>query len=149
MKIKKFLPSALVVLFVMVLTSCKKDDVEKAVILQSVEYRIYDVSGSGVSGTATFTQEDNGSTHVLIELKNTNTAKNPAYIRFNSAAESGAIAITLHACECSISNTTITKLDNGSPITYEGLVVLDGHITIHGVNNEIVAVADIGSNSTN
>ena len=102
-------------IFVLVLTlifsSCNKDDVEKAVILQSVEYSIYDISNSNISGLATFTQEDNGSTHVLIELEGAFTSENPAFIRFNSAAEGGLVAITLRACECAISNTTITQLD--------------------------------------
>ena len=146
MKIKSSL-AVLALLCVMVFTGCKKDNVEKAVILQSLEYPIYDVSGSGVSGTATFTQEDNGSTHVLIELDGANTSTNPAYIRFNSADEGGDIAITLTVCECSISNTTITQLNNGNNITYEGLVALNGHITIEDLNGNIVAVADIGANS--
>lgn len=142
------LSSVLVLAFLFL--GCNKDDVEKAVILQSVEYSIYDISNSNISGTATFTQEDNGSTHVLIELEGAYTSENPAYIRFNSAAEGGAVAITLKTCECAISNTTITRFDNGSPITYEGLIQLNGHITIHsgaGSQAPIVAVADIGSNS--
>ena len=140
----------LVFAFSFVFLGCNKDDVEKAVILQSVEYSIYDISKSNISGKATFTQEDNGSTHVLIELKGAFTSQNPAFIRFNSAAESGLVAITLKACECAISNTTITKLDNGNPITYDGLLNLNGHITIHngdGPQAPIAAVADIGSNA--
>lgn len=132
------------------ISSCKKDDVVTAVILQSTDYTIYDIASSGITGKATFTQEDNGSTHVLIELNGSDTSTNPAYIRFNSAADGGEVAITLEACTCSISNTTITNLDNGSPITYEGLLNLNGHITIHdGDDNKspIIAVADIGSNS--
>ena len=139
----------LVLTCALVFTSCKKDDVATAVILQSKEYTIYDVANSNISGKATFTQEDNGSTHVLIELEGSSTSENPAFIRFNSAAEGGEVAITLKACECSISNTTITQLDNGTPITYEGLLQLNGHVTIHDGNNQstIVAVADIGANS--
>ncbi len=130
-------------------TGCTKDDAAKAVILQSVEYSIYDITNYGITGKVTFTQEDNGSTHVLIELEGAFTIENPAYIRFNSAAEGGSVAITLTACECAISNTTITQLDNGNPITYEGLLNLNGHVTIHngiGAQAPIVAVADIGSN---
>ena len=132
------------------LSSCNKDEVSKAVILQNAEYTIYDIANSGITGKATFTQEDNGSTHVLIELEGAFTSENPAYIRFNSASEGGLVAITLKACECAISNTTITQLDNGNPITYEGLLNLNGHITIHngdGTQSPIVAVADIGSNA--
>ncbi|MGB5666069.1 MAG: hypothetical protein WBM53_04415 [Maribacter sp.] len=133
----------------LIFTNCKKDDVATAVILQSVEYNIYDVAGSGITGKATFTQEDNGSTHVLIELDGATTATNPAFIRYNTAAKGGDVAITLKVCECSISNTTITKFDSGSTITYEGLLNLNGHITIHQNGSDqstIVAVADIGVN---
>ena len=149
MKMKSSL-SLLALTLVLIFSGCGKDDVAEAVILKSVEYQIYDVSNSGVSGTVTFTQEDNGSTHVLIELAGGYTANNPAFIRFNSAAEGGSVAITLKVCECSISNTTITKLDNGNSITYEGLLALNGHVTIHANsdnNSAILAVADIGANS--
>ncbi len=139
--------SILALVLTLVFTSCKKDDAATAVILQSVEYNIYDVASSGITGTATLTQEDNGSTHVLIELNGADTSTNPAYIHFNSAADGGNIAITLVACECSISNTTVSHFDSGNPITYEGLVNLDGHVTIRDENGNIAAVADIGSNS--
>ena len=139
--------SILALVFTLVFTSCNKDDAATAVILQKSEFVIYDVANSGISGKATFTQEDNGSTHVLIELDNSNTNTNPAFINFNSAAEGGDVAITLKVCECLISNTTITKFDNGNTITYEGLISLNGHITILDENGNIVAVADIGSNA--
>ena len=139
--------SILALVFTLVFTSCGKDDAAKAVILQSDEYTIFDVANSGISGKVTFTQEDNGSTHVLIELNGADTSTNPAYINFNSAAEGGDIAITLEVCTCSISDTTITNFDNGNPITYEGLLSLNGHITILDEMGNIVAVADIGSNS--
>ena len=146
MKMKRSL-SILALVFTLIFTSCGKDDAAKAVILQKLDYVIYDVANSGVSGKATFTQEDNGSTHVLIELDNSDTETNPAFINYNSAAEGGDIAITLKVCECLISNTTITKFDNGNTITYEGLINLNGHITILDENGNIVAVADIGSNA--
>lgn len=143
-------PFVLIWALMFVFLSCNNDDVKEAVILQSVAYPIYDISNSNISGTATFTQEDNGSTHVLIELEGAYTSENPAYIRYNSAAEGGTVAITLTKCECAISNTTITHLDSGNAITYEGLIALNGHITIHGgvgYDAPIVAVADIGSNA--
>jgi hypothetical protein len=146
MKMKNPL-SILALVCILFFTSCNKDDAATAVILQEVAYNIYDVANTGISGKATFTQEDNGSTHVLIELDNSNTTTNPAYINLNSASEGGDIAITLKVCECLISNTTITKFDNGNTITYEGLIDLNGHITILDENENIAAVADIGSNS--
>ncbi len=145
MKMKSSL-SILALVCALIFTSCGKDDAAKAVILQKIDYNIYDVASSGISGMVTFTQEDNGSTHVLIELNGADTSTNPAYIRYNSAAEGGDIAISLEACTCSVSNTTITKLDNGNPITYEGLLSLNGHVTILD-GDQIIAVADIGSNA--
>ena len=139
--------SILALVCTLVFTSCKKDDAAAAVILQEVAYNIYDVANSGITGKATFTQEDNGSTHVLIQLIGADTSTNPAYINFNSAAEGGDIAITLNACTCSISDTTIIQLDNGNSITYEGLLSLNGHITILDEMGNIIAVADIGSNA--
>ena len=139
--------SILALVFTLVFTSCNKDDAATAVILQSAKYTIFDVANSGITGNSTFTQEDNGSTHVLIELNGADTSTNPAFINFNSAAEGGDIAISLNACTCSISDTTITNFDNGNPITYEGLLSLNGHITILDEMGNIIAVADIGSNS--
>ena len=148
MKMKSSL-TILVLACTLIFTSCSKDDAATAVILQSVEFNIYDVANSGITGKATFTQEDNGSTHVLIELNGADTSTNPAFIRFNTASEGGDVAITLEACTCSISNTTITNFDDGNAITYEGLLNLNGHITIHAdgnMNSAIIAVADIGVN---
>ncbi len=75
--------SILLLVVTVIFSSCNKDDAVKAVILQSVEYSIYDIANYGITGKVTFTQEDNGSTHVLIELEGAFTIENPAYIRFN------------------------------------------------------------------
>lgn len=148
MKLKSSL-SILALACTMVFTSCSKDESssEKKNIVQEVTYDIFDVANSGVTGTATFTHEDNGSTHVLIELNGSDTSINPAFINYNSAAVGGDVAISLKVCTCSISNTTITKFDNGETITFEELIGLNGHITILDDNDVIVAVANIGSNA--
>lgn len=134
--------------FVM-LTACKKDDVN-TVILRSTEYQLVPVAGSNVTGTATFTEDSNKATEVLIELTGSSTATHPAYIRFNSGSEGGTIALTLKACECAVSHTVVSKLDDGTTISYDGLLKLDGHISIHESAADmgtIVAVADIGANA--
>mgnify|MGYP001827951882 CR=1 FL=1 len=146
MKLKNAL-SVLALVCSLVFTSCNKLDEPTLAIPQEIAYTLVAVADSGVSGTATFTKEENGSSHVLIELNNSNTTTNPAFINFNSASEGGDVAITLTACECSVSNTTITQFDNGETIAYEGLVTLNGHITILDETGHSVAVADIGSNS--
>ncbi|MFK5974589.1 MAG: hypothetical protein QM485_15085 [Flavobacteriaceae bacterium] len=138
-----------VLLAFLIFSSCKKDDVD-TVILRSTEYQLSNVGGSGVTGTATFTEDSNGTTEVLIELEGSSTAENPAFIRFNSASEGGSIALTLKSCECSVSHTVVSKLDDGTTISYDGLLKLDGHVSIHGGENNseiIVSVTNIGANA--
>jgi hypothetical protein len=130
------------------LLGCSKDDVN-TVILRSVEYQLSSVDGSGVTGTATFTEDSNKTTEVLIELTGTTTSVHPAFLRYNASAEGGPVALTLKSCECSVGHTVVSKLDDGTPISYDGLLKLDGHIAIHKSPTEmgtIVATANIGAN---
>ncbi len=142
-------PFFLTALALIIITGCKKDDVS-TVILQSTEYRLNASNGSSITGTATFTEDSDGKTEVLIELDDgSSTAVHPAYIRFNTAEEGGAVALTLEACECAISRTTVSKLDVGTSISYEGLLKLDGHISIHESPDDytVISVANIGVNA--
>ena len=132
-----------------IFTDCKKDDVE-SVVLRSKEYSLNAVGNSGVTGKVTFTEDSNGTTEVLIELTGSDTSKNPAFIRFNGSTEGGAIALTLTSCECSVGHTVVSKLDGGTSISYDGLLKLDGHVSVHGGPKDlltIVAVANIGTNA--
>src|SRR5690606_7720552 len=136
---------------VALISGCSKDDVN-TVILRSTEYQLTSANGSGITGKATFTEDNNGTTSILIELDNTDTETHPSYIRFNGDSEGGPVAITLKACTCSVGTTVVTKLDDGTPINYDGLLKLDGHISIHESRNQmdlIVATANIGRNSAN
>lgn len=129
---------------------CKKDDVT-GLILHSVEFPIVSVGDSNVQGMATFTEDTNGTTEVLIQLDGTSTSVYPAFIRFNDANEGGSVALTLTSCECNVSHTVVTKLDNGNAISYDDLIILNGHISIHLSSSNletIVAVANIGSNAS-
>lgn len=131
------------------ITSCKKDDVS-SVILQSTEYRLQAVGPNGITGTVTFTEDSDGKTEVLVELDDgSSVAVHPAYIRFNSAEEGGAVALTLNPCECKVSTTTVSKLDVGTSISYEGLLQLDGHVSIHNTPEDytVISAANIGVNA--
>lgn len=140
--------------FVLILGACSKDD-DKASedvgddILQSKVYQLEAMAGSNITGTATFTEDVDGKTTVLIKLEGSNTTEHPAFIRYNNASEGGPVAITLKECTCSVSETVVSMLDNGESINYDGLVELDGHITIHESPQDletIVSVANIGAN---
>ncbi len=130
-----------------IISGCSKDDVS-SVILSRVDYDIVDTNGQSI-GTATFTEDSNKATEVLIELTGSSTSTHPAFIRYNSAAEGGPVALTLKACECSVSHTVVSKLDNGPSITFDGLLILDGHISIQqsATDPTVIATANIGSNS--
>jgi len=131
----------------LIFTSCKKDDVD-TVVLQETVYQLTTLNSSGVNGTATFTENSDGTTYILIELQGSNTSEHPAFIRYNTYEEGGANAITLKDCTCLISETVVTKLDGGTSINYDGLLKFDGHVIILASKDDdtAVAVANIGRN---
>ncbi len=154
MKMKKS-PYLLVLIVIFILSSCSSDDnIEPTgineIIVDEKAYNLTSVNGSGITGTATFTRDSNENTTILIELNNTNTEEHPAYVRFNSAAEGGPIAITLEPCTCAVSTTVVTQMDDGTQIDFDKLLNLDGHVSIQeSIANPdvLVAIVDIGINA--
>ncbi len=138
-----------------VLSSCGSDDsIEPTgineIIVDEKAYNLTSVGGSGITGTATFTRDSNENTTILIELINTNTEEHPAYVRLNSAAQGGPILITLEPCTCLVSTTVVTQLNDGTPLDFDKLLNLDGHVSIQEsiANPEVlVSTADIGTNA--
>lgn len=136
------------------LSSCSGDEnIEPTgvneIIVDQIDYALTAVNGSGITGKATLTRDSNDNTTILIELDNTNTEEHPANVRFNTAAEGGPVAITLEPCTCAVSTTVVTKLDDGTPIDFDKLLNLDGHVRIEesSTNPDVVAIADIGKNA--
>ena len=148
-------PYFLMLFAIVLFTSCSGDDnIEPTgineIIVDQQAYNLTAVNGSGIIGTVTFTRDSNENTTILIELTNTNTEEHPAYVRFNNAAEGGPIAITLEPCTCAVSTTVVTQLDDGTPIDFDKLLNLDGHVSIQeSVANPdlLVSIADIGINA--
>ncbi|MGB5269683.1 MAG: hypothetical protein WBN52_04185 [Eudoraea sp.] len=137
------------------LTSCGSDDsIEPTgineIIVDELSYNLVSANGSGITGTATLTRDSNDNTTILIQLDNTNTEEHPAYVRLNSAAEGGPNLITLEPCTCAVSTTVVTQLNDGTPIDFDKLLNLDGHVSIQDspANPDlVVAMADIGTNA--
>jgi len=152
-KMKKA-PYFLLFIALTILSGCSSDDnIEPTgvneIIVDEKAYNLSSANGSGITGTATFTRDSNENTTILIELNNTNTEEHPAYVRYNSAAEGGIIAITLEPCTCAVSTTVVTRLDDGTPIDFDKLLNLDGHVSIQESpenDDVIVATVDIGIN---
>jgi len=119
-------------------------------LVELVTYNLTPVNDSGTTGTAKLIRNSDGTSTIYIELANAPEGLHPAAVHNNSVEEGGDIAITLNACECLISETVITELDNGFAITFDQLMVFDGYINIYqGIESmdSIIAHANIGSNA--
>src|SRR5690606_41703304 len=106
-----------------------------------------------IRGTATSTQVNPSSTLLPLQLTGT-TARHshPSHLHLNSASEGGPIAVSFPPIDGATgrSETTITELDNGTAITYEGLLAFDGYINVHlspTAMSTLIAQGNIGSNS--
>ncbi len=117
---------------------------------------VYDLGAFAVpsiSGTATFIENSDNTVTIDLELANTPSGgQHPAHIHANTAAESGAILLTLGAVDGSTgkSSVTIAALDDGTAVNYEMLIALDAYINVHLSAEElgtIVAQGDIGVNA--
>ena len=118
--------------------------------VELVTYNLTEVNNSGATGTAKLIRNQDGTSTIYIELTSAPEGLHPAAVHRNSLEEGGPVAITLNACECLISETVITELDNGIAITFDQLMVFDGYINIYlGAESmdNIIAHANIGSNA--
>jgi len=149
---KKF---SLLVLSVIAFVGCDSDDdgtVNPPFEGETKEFQLAEVSDSGVSGTATFTEMEDNSVLVELEVEGTEVGNShPAHIHFNSALEGGDIAISLEPVdgETGVSATEISSLDDGTEIDFDELVSFDGYINIHKSAEELdmlIAQGDIGEN---
>jgi hypothetical protein len=137
-------------------TSCTNDEdggISPALTeLNSKVYTLGTVGDFGVSGTAKFIENSDATLSIELDIQNTPAGGiHPAHIHINTAAESGGIALKLNAVDGDTgkSTTTFTTLDDGTAITYEGLLNFNGYINIHLSAAELstlVAQGDIGQN---
>jgi hypothetical protein len=125
---------------------CSKDATQAPA---STTYQLKFKDQLGVSGTATFTQTSSTVTTIAITLTGGSTTSHPAHIHLRTAAEGGAIAVTLSDVVNGKSSTSVTKLDDNTPVNYSQLIAFDGYINVHeSVSNlsMIIAQGDIGGN---
>ncbi|MCP9200134.1 CHRD domain-containing protein [Gramella sp. GC03-9] len=145
---------SILLLSIVGLVGCSDDDdaVDIPFEGETKVYNLEERSDSGVSGTATFMENEDGSTTVELDLNGTSSGNmHPAHIHFNSAAEGGGIAISLEPVDggTGMSTTMIDMTDAGDAITYDELVEFDGYINVHLSADDlatVVAQTDIGSN---
>jgi plastocyanin len=133
-------------------SSCTKDDMPAATVVNSKVFALSSVGTAGISGTATVVEKSDATLSIELNLKNTVAgSSHPAHIHLNTAAEGGDIALTLKPVDGTTgkSTTTFKTLDNGTAITYQQLLNFDGYINVHLSADKLatlVAQGDIGQN---
>ncbi len=152
---KKLFMSMVLILPMLMMTNCSSDD-DAGIFIPPVEtsttYQLGSVDDPSISGTAKFIENADNSTTVELRLTGTPSGgMHPAHIHFNTAAESGDIAITLGTVDgdTGFSTVTFSALENGTAITYDELLDFDGYINVHLSATELgtlVAQGDIGQN---
>jgi len=143
------------ILFLMVSTmfsGCSKDDSSDNdpdnEPLGKSTYELTEMNSSGVMGTVTITENEDGTATVNIKLEGSTTDIHPAFIYHGNVSQDTGIAITLNACTCETSTTEVSQLDNGTKISYDGLNAFNGNVRIHESTSDdtIVASGNIGVN---
>ena len=147
---------SLLIMIPLIFVSCSSDDGgyvnPPSTELNSKIYNLDAEGNFGVSGTAKFIENSDATLSIELDLQNTPTGGiHPAHIHINTAAEGGGIALTLEAVngDTGKSKTTFTNLDDGTAITYQGLLDFNGYINVHLSATELstlVAQGDIGQN---
>lgn len=152
---KTCLKAFVLALLVLPMTSCSNDDDDVIITGPTGESYVYDlgsVADPSISGTATFIENNDGSTTIELQLTGTPAGgMHPAHIHYNTAAETGDIALTLGTVngDTGFSSITTSELNDGTSISYEELLDFDGYINVHvSADNlsTLVAQGDIGQN---
>ncbi len=154
---KNILKTLVVFISIATLSSCSSDDDNNTIVGpsptgDSKTYQLGSVADPSISGTAKFIKNTDNSTTIELQLNGTPAGgMHPAHIHFNTAAESGDIALTLGVVngDTGFSTITTSTLNDDSPITYEQLLNFDGYINAHLSAEQLgtlVAQGDIGQN---
>lgn len=135
----------------LIFTSCDSDDDATPDFEgESIEYSLQPVGEATVDGTVTFTENENGTTSIIVVVEGTEEGDiySPRLLH-GSVEEAGELAATLEDFVEGKSTTSLSKLEDGTAITFGELKEMDGHIAVYLVAEEeetLVATADIGAN---
>jgi hypothetical protein len=137
----------------LVFFSCSDDDDNKdnapGLTGETKTYTLTSVGDGNITGTAVFAERTDGSTIVTVNTIGTTSGETyPVYIRSNSAAETGDVLVDLESVAGSTgtSGTILTERNNGTVITYDDLLALNGTLVITTDDETVVSQSDIGSN---
>lgn len=117
------------------------------------EYPISELNASGVSGTGVFEKRKNGKAQVTLALDGTvDGGDHPAHIHANDVSTGGGIVVDLENVNGATgkSVTSVNATRDGTAITYDELIVYNGHINVHESPTNLgtrIANGNIGSNA--
>lgn len=140
------------------LSSCSSDDDNGTTgpvpTGESKTYNLASVANPNISGTAKFINNTDNSVTIELQLSGTpDGGMHPAHIHngFAQQAVGGTIALDLGTVngDTGFSTTTVSTLNDGTPISYEQLLDFDGYINVHLSADDLgtlVAQGNIGQN---
>ncbi len=134
---------------------CKNNDEVNGVIdrtdpANSVTYQLVGATNSNISGEVTFARNHDNTSTVFVRLEGASEDLHPTAIHYNSLEEGGSQAIRLNTCICLESETVVTRLDDGTSISFDELIRFDGHLNVFEsevLSDVIIAQTNIGSNA--
>lgn len=142
----------------LLMVGCKKEDAQPQPEPQpqltgtSKQFALFSQSNPAISGTVTFAKRNDNATLVTIQLTGTTAGgSHPAHVHANTAAETGEIILDLTSVDGATgkSETIVRTLKNGTAVTYEQLLELNGYVNVHlSASNlaTLIAQGDIGQN---
>ncbi len=150
--LKSRLVQCLLVIICTLYVGCKKSDPGPQVTTVSKQFNLISKSNPSINGTVTFAKRDDAATLVTIQLKGTTAgATHPAHIHANTAAEGGNIILDLTNVDGASgkSETVVKTLKDGSLVTYEQLININGYVNVHFSSTDLatlIAQGDVGQN---
>lgn len=148
------LTRALVILLTMTagIAGCD-DDSGPSLTGDNTTYTLGPKSNPGINGNVTFSRQSDNSILITIQLSGTQAGgDHPAHIHADNAIDGGTILLDLANVEGASgrSETVVTALNDGTPISYEELIDFDGYVNVHASPSDLstlIAQGDIGQNA--
>lgn len=144
--------SSMLLVIIMLFVGCKKDGPMPQLTGMNKQFMLLSKSNPAISGTVTFAKRDDNATLITVQLNGTSAgASHHAHIHANTAAETGGILLDLTAIDGASgkSETVVKTLKDGSAITYDQLINLNGYVNVHLSSSDLatlIAQGDIGIN---
>lgn len=142
---------AMLLVLTLCITGCEDDD-GPSLTDDNTVYTLGPKSNPGINGNVTFSRQSDNSVLVTIQLSGTQAGGNhPAHIHADNAITGGSIVLDLTNVDGASgrSETIVTEMNDGTPITYEELIGFDGYVNVHASATDLstlIAQGDIGQN---